>query len=64
MNPKNNTNEDFCVCCGEPVPEGRMVCFSCESQPILSTSSAPCKSARIFKKLFRTSKEHKNEPRN
>ena len=23
---------DTCVCCGEPVPEGRMVCPSCEER--------------------------------
>lgn len=23
-------NSDRCVCCGEPVPEGRMVCPTCE----------------------------------
>ena len=23
---------DTCVCCGEPVPEGRMVCLVCEKQ--------------------------------
>jgi hypothetical protein len=22
--------EDICVCCGEYIPEGRMVCYSCE----------------------------------
>ena len=22
--------EDTCVCCGEYIPEGRMVCYSCE----------------------------------
>lgn len=22
--------EDICVCCGAPVPEGRMICWSCE----------------------------------
>lgn len=21
---------DICVCCGKPVPEGRMICWSCE----------------------------------
>ena len=26
----------FCVCCGEPVPEGRMVCWGCEHSPILT----------------------------
>jgi len=25
--------EDTCVCCGEYVPEGRMVCYSCEKLP-------------------------------
>ena len=27
-----NTEADRCVCCGEIVPEGRMVCPTCESQ--------------------------------
>ena len=36
-NMKTETNgmrvmEDICVCCGEPVPEGRMVCWKCEHQ--------------------------------
>ena len=26
------TWEDICVCCGAPVPEGRMVCWQCEHQ--------------------------------
>jgi hypothetical protein len=25
--------EDTCVCCGEYIPEGRMVCYSCEELP-------------------------------
>lgn len=24
--------EDYCVCCGAPVPEGRMVCPICERE--------------------------------
>jgi len=62
MKPENNTNADFCVCCGEPVPEGRMVCFSCESQPIQNTAHIPDKSALVLKKLFGLPKERKNEP--
>ena len=27
-------NEDRCVCCGEYVPEGQMVCRSCMNQSI------------------------------
>lgn len=23
-------DEDFCVCCGAPIPEGRMICVTCE----------------------------------
>lgn len=23
---------DYCVCCGAPVPEGRMVCWICEKE--------------------------------
>jgi len=63
MKLENNTNADFCVCCGEPVPEGRMVCFFCENQPIPNTTPIPDKSALILKKLFGMSKERKNEPR-
>lgn len=24
--------EDICVCCGSPVPEGHMICWSCEHE--------------------------------
>lgn len=31
-------NEEFCVMCGKPIPEGRMVCHSCENEePIFDT---------------------------
>ena len=63
MKPEHNTNSDLCVCCGEPVPEGRMVCFSCESQPIQNIAPIPDKSALILKKIFGISKEHRNESR-
>lgn len=23
-------NEDRCICCGETIPEGRQICWSCE----------------------------------
>ena len=29
---RNVMSEDICVCCGEPVPEGRMICWNCEYQ--------------------------------
>lgn len=25
-------NEETCICCGEPIPEGRQVCPSCEKE--------------------------------
>lgn len=28
----NSANVDTCVCCGEPIPEGRMVCYACEDK--------------------------------
>lgn len=34
------TTEDRCVCCGEIVPEGRMVCPMCENKPIIKCSSS------------------------
>jgi predicted nucleic acid-binding Zn ribbon protein len=27
--------EDTCVCCGEYIPEGRMICYSCEKLPLM-----------------------------
>lgn len=30
--PAQNTKVDRCICCGEPIPEGRMVCWRCEHE--------------------------------
>ena len=62
MKPKNNTNADFCVCCGELVPEGRMVCLSCEMNWKPVAPSAQIKPVKKLKKLFGFSKERRNEP--
>ena len=62
MKPENNTNSDFCVCCGKPVPEGRMVCLSCEISPPLITPPTKTESAKKLKELFGFSKERRNEP--
>ncbi|MCC8050506.1 MAG: hypothetical protein LIP10_07595 [Clostridiales bacterium] len=29
---KKETYPDICVCCGRPVPEGRMICWNCEHE--------------------------------
>lgn len=52
MKPENNTNADFCVCCGRPVPEGRMVCPSCELGNFEIAPKKPAKPAKGVKKLF------------
>ena len=52
MRPENNTNTDFCVCCGEPVPEGRLVCFSCETNPKPIVLPTQTKREKKFKKIF------------
>ncbi len=31
METKKNIDSDFCVCCGEPVGEGSVVCCTCET---------------------------------
>ena len=62
MKPENNTNTDFCVCCGEPVPEGRMVCLSCEMNPKPIAQCTQTKWVEKLKELFGFSKERKNEP--
>ena len=30
MRGRNMGNENICVCCGRPIPEGRQVCKQCE----------------------------------
>lgn len=56
MKPENNTTDDFCVCCGEPVPEGRMVCRSCEAG---NTNIAPKKSTKPAKGFKKTIQAYK-----
>ena len=29
-------NSNYCVCCGKEIPEGRMVCASCEKEDALN----------------------------
>lgn len=29
---KQNMNDNRCICCGAAIPEGRMVCPSCETK--------------------------------
>ena len=31
-------NSNYCVCCGEEIPEGRMVCPACEKSPTITLS--------------------------
>lgn len=50
MEAKKENNTDLCVCCGKPVPEGRMVCYACETG---SKPDAPARSPKcIIKKLW------------
>lgn len=30
--------EDRCVCCGETIPEGRMICYKCEKKEASETA--------------------------
>lgn len=62
MKPENNTNADFCVCCGEIVPEGRMVCLSCEMNWKPVAPFTRIKLVENLKKQFDFFKESKNEP--
>lgn len=61
MKPENNTNADFCVCCGELVPEGRMVCLSCEMDSKSIVPSAQIKPKKKIKRPFGLLKGRKNE---
>ncbi|MGN0536338.1 MAG: hypothetical protein ACI4IR_10095 [Eubacterium sp.] len=41
-------NEDRCVCCGNYVPEGRMICTACETKSNNQTHFAPQKRHKKF----------------
>lgn len=43
MEIESKTYPDMCVCCGAPVPEGRMVCRTCEKGCIHSRGAKPDK---------------------
>ena len=52
MEEKRATSQypDICVCCGKPVPEGRMVCYFCETG---GNKAAPCETAKLLKGIRR-----------
>lgn len=49
---------DICVCCGKPVPEGRMVCYSCETG---KTSCVPCTKNSFLEQFHSQKKDKSNE---
>lgn len=62
MAEEQKTYPDMCVCCGSPVPEGRMVCFACEDEDIKivpkERKESPLKSLWGFAVRRRKSDEH------
>ena len=50
MNSQSNTYPDLCICCGEPVPEGRMVCYACESGRVKPNLCNPAQLAEYIEK--------------
>ena len=63
MNQETDMYPDVCVCCGKPVPEGRMVCHACELE---TTAPAPREPEPFFNKIkmiLGSKKEKKNDQR-
>ena len=48
--------EDTCVCCGKYIPEGRMVCYSCEE---LSYKKLNMMTPNSYQKAALRTKNHK-----
>ena len=46
-------NQDYCVCCGEPIPEGRWICPNCEKNPSHTYQRDPGKRNKREKKRDR-----------
>ncbi len=49
---------DVCVCCGAPVPEGRMICPVCEKGERIIVSPKPAKKG--IRDWFGSKKEKQN----
>ena len=54
---------DLCICCGQPVPEGRMVCYACETGGNTVAPSRPERPVKGIRKTLGRKKEKRNEPR-
>ena len=63
MKSESQTYPDLCICCGTPVPEGRMICYACEMGDRIPAFNRPEHSAQDGKKRFGRKKEKRNEPR-
>ncbi len=63
MNGSNDFSfSDVCVCCGSPVPEGRMVCPTCERLTYLNHGDN-AKNRKSYKKIRNITKKHKKSER-
>jgi len=52
---------DVCVCCGKPVPEGRMICRVCETEGVTIPNEAD-KPKKGLRKILKLTKEQKHGP--
>ncbi len=63
MKSETQTYSDLCICCGEPVPEGRMVCLACETNSNMIASSKHLQPLKGTRKILGLKKENIDEPR-
>ena len=63
MRPEDQTYPEVCICCGQPVPEGRMVCYACETGGGTVAPSKPERPVKDIRKTLCRKKEKRNEPR-
>ena len=63
MKTETQTYPDVCICCGEPVPEGSMVCHACETESNIIAPSKPIRPQKGIRKILGLKKENIDEPR-
>ena len=61
MITENKTYPDLCICGGAPVPEGRMVCFSCEAENNRAAPRNPAKAVKKAKIIVSFTKDNRND---
>lgn len=61
METENKVYPDMCICCGEPIPEGRMICYACENGRNKAAPGKQSKTNNLISEVFGFHMEEQDE---